>query len=94
MLFKNFYASHCTRWSRWAAVARTCPDRVIYIKMNQDIDKALAQNASRKRVCPEYVIRRMAKNLLKEPPRDSEARNLYIYSYDDPQLIYDLEQLK
>lgn len=86
-------ATHCTRWSRWAAIAKVCPDRVIYVIMNNDLERALHQNANRERVCPEYVIRRMYKNFLKEPPKKDEARNLCIYSWGDPELKLFLEVL-
>ena len=86
-------ATHCTRWSRWAAGARTCPNKVIYIVMDNNIDRALQQNKQRERVCPEHVIYRMAKNLRKEPPKENEARNLSIYAYNDLTLLDVLKKL-
>ena len=86
-------ATHCTRWSRWAAVAKVCPDQVIYIVMDRDVKVAKERNAARERVCPESVIDRMAKNLRKEPPRADECRHLYIFDYDDPALLEFLKEL-
>ena len=87
-------ATHCSRWNRWAAVAKTCPDKVIYIIMNQDIEKAKKQNAARERKVPDNVIDRMAKNLSREFPKSNECYNLHIYNYDDPTLLDVLKNIK
>lgn len=86
-------ATHCTRWSRWAAVARVCPDQVIYIVMDNNIEEAKKRNAARDRVCPDRVIDRMAKNLHKEYPKSNECRNLHIFQYNDLKLFDFLEKL-
>ena len=86
-------ATHCTRWSRWSAVAHVCPDQVFYILMDCNIKKAKEWNAARKRKVPDGVIDRMAKNLHKEFPKPNECCNLRIFNYDDPELFEALKEL-
>ena len=86
-------ATHCLRWNRWSAVAHVCPDQVVYIIMDNDIEQAKERNAARDRVCPDSVIDRMAKNLHKEYPKSNECRNLHIFQYNDPKLFDFLKEL-
>ena len=86
-------ATHCTRWSRWAAVARVCPDQVVYIVMDNNIEEAKKRNAARDRVCPNSVIDRMRQNLQKQPPKQNECRNLHIFNYNDSHLLDFLKEL-
>ena len=52
------------------------PNRVRCLLFSTPLEQCLAWNASRERVVPEQVIRRMAEQLKKEPPGGTEGFNL------------------
>lgn len=86
-------ATNYTRWSRWAAVAKTNCNQVVYIIMDNDIEQVKAWNAARERKVPEKVIDRMFKNLRKEPPLHNECWNLHIFKHTDEGLRDFLKKL-
>ena len=86
-------ATNCTRWSRWAAVAKTNCDQVVYIIMDTDIKQIKAWNAARDRKVSEKVINRMYNNLQKEYPKHNECWNLHIFKHTDSSLLDFLKRL-
>lgn len=74
-------ATNITRWARETAIFRTHPTKVVYVIMNNDLDRALRNNANRSRVCPERVIRRMYRQLQNEPPCNDSFKEICEIQY-------------
>lgn len=89
-------ATNVTRHVRQKAIRDICPDEVIYVIMNNNIDRAKQQNQARSRTVPEHVINRMYKSFRRDYPcveKDCTNPNIvyHIYQYTDfalTQLIY------
>ena len=93
-------ATNVSYFARREAIKRSEADEIWFVVMDNDLEKAKAQNKMRKRVCPNHVIERMWKKFYKEPPRVSEGKLYHktvpikIYHYKDQSLYWKMEQFK
>ena len=85
-------ATNTKKLWRYTAIAKTLPTEVVYIIVDPGLNKSLEQNANRDRVCPEFVIRRMYKQLIDEYPETNECHNLKIF-IPDYKLVNYLKEL-
>ena len=86
-------ATNVSKFARRQAIFTLRPKRIIYIIMNNNINRAKRQNQMRERHCPEYVIENMARKLKNEPPRKDTYNNIEIYNYNDLVLLDVLREL-
>ena len=73
-------ATNTKKMWRYTAIAKTLPTEVVYIVVDPGLKESLRRNANRERVCPDYVIKRMYKQLKEEYPQENECANLKIFT--------------
>ena len=82
-------ATNTKKMWRYTVIAKTLPTEVIYIIVDPGLEKAIKQNANRKRVCPEYVIHRMYKQFKNEYPKEDECYNLKIFTLNSKEKLFE-----
>ena len=89
-------ATNVTRQVRYKAIQDTQPQEIIYVTFNIEFETLIERNNKRKRHVPSKVINKMYGSFCRDYP--CESKDFFynikcsIYSFDDKNLYYYLEQ--